>query len=348
MLKNIITNKLSHTIIALAITCTIPAQEKSQLLPVTHNASFEAIELLHFLYSISGDKTLTGQHDQPIFGSAYYQLVYEKTGKHPAVKGMDFGFSKSNTLDGINFRQRVVDEAIEYHKEGAIITLMWHAVPPTQEEPVEFRKHIQGNLTDEQWNELLTPDSELNRRWQTQVDVIAFFLKQLCDAHVPVLWRPYHEMNGDWFWWGKRSGENGYKRLYQMLFDRLVNYHKINNLIWVFNGNEIRGNQIGPYADYFPGHDYVDILATDIYSGKYPQKDYDDLMKLADGKPVALGEVGKLPNPEIFIQQPNWVWFMTWSDYVMNKNTLAELTTIYNTDNIISREDVIILYSDLP
>lgn len=315
-------------------------QAQKLIQPVTPNASQESIDLLNYLYSISGKKTLTGQHDYPIFGSAYNQLVYEKTGKYPAVKGMDFGFSEPNTLDGINFRQRTVDEAIAYHKEGAIITLMWHAVPPTHEEPVVFKEHIQGELTDEEWNELITPDSDLNRRWQTQVDIIAFFLKQIRDAGVPVIWRPYHEMNGDWFWWGKKTGESGYKKLYRMLFDRLVNYHKINNLIWVFNANEIRGDYIDPYDYYYPGHEYVDILATDVYSGNYSQKDYEGLIKLAEGKLIALGEVGKMPTPEILEAQPDWVWFMTWVDFVFDGNTWEELHAIYNAENTLTREEI--------
>jgi mannan endo-1,4-beta-mannosidase len=332
--------KTIAVIAGILITGLSYSQERVPIPPVTPHASAEVIELLEYLYSISGNKTLTGQHDQPIFGSAYYQLVYETTGNHPAVKGMDFGFSERNTLDGINYRQRIVDEAIAYHNEGAIITLMWHAVPPTHEEPVVFKKHIQGDLTDKEWNELLTPDSELNRRWQTQVDVIAFFLKQLRDAKVPVLWRPYHEMNGDWFWWGKKTGENGFKKLYQMLFDRLVNYHKINNLIWVFNGNEIRGDYVDPYEYYYPGHEYVDILATDVYSGVNLQKDYNDLQKLGEGRLIALGEVGKMPTPEILIQQPNWVWFMTWVDQVFDANSREELRAIYNANNTLTREEV--------
>jgi mannan endo-1,4-beta-mannosidase len=148
-------------------------------------------------------------------------------------------------------------------------------------------------------------------------------------------------MNGDWFWWGKKMGENGYKKLYQMLFDRLVNYHKINNLIWVFNGNEIRGDYMDPYEYYYPGHDYVDILATDVYSGQYFQKDYDDLLKLGEGRPIALGEVGKMPTPEKLTQQPNWVWFMTWVDIVFHGNTREELHAIYEAENTLSREDVI-------
>lgn len=308
--------------------------------PVTPNPSPEAIELLNFIYSISGNKTLTGQHDQPLFENAYFQRVYEITGSHPALHGFDFGFSERNTLDGINFRQRSIDAAISQYIEGTIITFMWHAAPPTMDEPVTFKKGIQSKLTEEQWNELFTPNTPLNLRWRSQVDVIAFYLKQLRDARVPVLWRPYHEMNGDWFWWGKRPGKNGYKKLYIMLFDRLVNYHKINNLIWVFNANEMNVN-IDPYDQFFPGSEYVDILATDVYRKNFQQLDYDTLLKLANGKPIALGEVGKMPTSDLLKSQPCWVWFMTWSERVISGNSVDELKAIYSADNTLTREKVL-------
>lgn len=316
------------------------AQEPAQVRPVTPNSSEEATELLNYLYSISGRYTLSGQHDQPIFGSAYYQLVYEVTGKYPAVKGMDFGFSEPNTLDGINYRQRTVDEAIRYHKEGSIITLMWHAVPPVKDEPVLFRGDIQSELTKQEWHDLLIPGTEINLRWQYQVDVIAFFLKQLRDAHVPVIWRPYHEMNGKWFWWGQKPGEDGYMKLYRMLFDRLVNYHKINNLLWVFNANEITGSHVHPYSDFYPGAEYVDILATDVYRGNYQQSDYESLLELANGKPIALGEVGKMPDPGLLAKQPQWTWFMTWVDFVFHANTKQELKTLYDSKRVLTRDEL--------
>lgn len=279
--------------------------------PVNPNASPEAVQLLNYIYSISGHKTLTGQHSPPLLGSKRLPMVHRSTKKYPAVFGQDFGFSYPGYWDGINFRQQLVDEAIKRHNEGFIITLMWHAVPPTEDEPVEFRESIQGDLTDAEWNELVTPGTRLNERWKSQVDVIAWFLKQLKYADVPVLWRPYHEMNGEWFWWGQKKGENGYKKLWRMLYDRLVNFHGLNNLIWVYNTNEVKKG-VDPHSTYYPGDDYVDILATDVYTEGFNQQNYDQLLELADGKPIALGEVGNAPTVEILKEQPQWTWFMNW------------------------------------
>lgn len=333
-MKKIVTNLLLFLFLT-----SLGAQEKKIVEPVTPNASPEAVALLNYIYSISGKKTLTGQHDQPLFGMAYYQRVYGITGSHPAIHGFDFGFSKPNTLDGINFRQQLVDDAIKEYRNGTIITIMWHAVPPTKEEPVTFKNDIQSTLTDKQWKEIVTPGTPLNRRWQSQVDVIAFFLKQLCDAHVPVIWRPYHEMNGPWFWWGAKPGKNGYIKLYRMLYDRLVNYHHINNLIWVFDANEISPPRVDVYKKFYPGANYVDILATDVYHNNFAQADYDSLKKLADGKPIALGEVGKIPTEDLLRKQPDWAWFMTWSDLLLSSNTMDEIKKIYSSDVTLTREE---------
>lgn len=280
---------------------------------VTPHASPEAVALYQYLIEVSGKHTLSGQHSVPLTGDTRLPAVEKTFGRYPAVFSQDFGFSAAGTWDGINYRQRIVDDAIRRAGEGFVINLMWHAVRPTEDEPVTFEKSIQGKLTDDEWREVLTPGTRLHERWKSQVDVIAFFLRQLRDARVPVLWRPYHEMNGKWFWWGGRPGAENFTKLYRLLYDRLVNFHGLNNLIWVYGPNEVR-NGVAEYADFFPGHDVVDALATDVYSGGFAQHDYDSLLALAAGKPIALGEVGPIPTAEILEKQPRWAWFTAWYD----------------------------------
>ncbi len=281
--------------------------------PVTPNASPEASALLSYLYDISGKQTLVGQHCPPLLGSARLSVVHRQAGQYPALFGQDFGFSYPGYWDGINYRQQVLDEAIRRHGEGFIITLMWHAVPPTMDEPVSFEAGIQSSLTSAEWDSLVTPGTYLHERWKSQVDVIAWFLKQLQYAQVPVIWRPYHEMNGNWFWWGKRKGENGYKQLYRMLYERLVSFHGLNNLLWVYNTNEVALG-VDKHQTYYPGDAYVDIIATDVYRTGYNKENYRQLLALAKGRPIALGEIGELPTRELLQKQARWVWFMHWYD----------------------------------
>ena len=305
----------------------------------TPGATPEAGALYQYLLDVSGRHTLAGQHCAPLLGSTRLPAALKMTQHYPAVFSQDFGFSEPGTWDGINFRQQIVDEAIRRHEEGFIINLMWHAVRPTDDEPVDFKSSIQGKLTDEQWQQLLTQGTELNERWKSQVDVIAFFLKQLRDARVPVLWRPYHEMNGDWFWWGGRTGDSGYRKLYRMLYDRLVHFHRLNNLIWVFGGNEVR-EKVGSYADFFPGHDVVDVLATDIYSTNYAGHDYEDLLALAHGKPIALAEVGPLPTVEILKKQPRWAWFTAWGDLGGARQDRAVILATYTSEEVLTWDEL--------
>jgi mannan endo-1,4-beta-mannosidase len=306
--------------------------------PVTPNATPEATKLLEYLYSISGKKTLVGQHAEPLVVSTRFPTVERYTGHYPALCGFDFGFSAPGTWDGINFRQNIVDEAIRRNNEGFIITIMWHAVRPVEDEPVEFRQSVQGKLTEKEWQDLITPGTEINERWKSQVDVIAFFLKQLKNADVPVLWRPYHEINGEWFWWGKRPGDDGTKKLYRMLFKRLANFHKLNNLIWVYNCNEIREN-VGSYDLVYPGDDVVDILAIDVYRNAFDANDYNQLLALAGDKPIALGEVGLPPTPEKLREQPRWVWFMSWG-VPYGRDRIRPIREIYDCNETLTWEEL--------
>ncbi len=307
--------------------------------PVTTNPSPEAVQLLEYLYAISGNHTMTGQHCHPLSGDTRLAGVEKQTGLYPALFGQDFGFSAPGTWDGINYRQQIVDHAIRRHREGFVITLMWHALRPTDDEPVVFEESVQGQLSDAEWADLVTPGTLLHERWKSQVDVIAWFLKQLRDASVPVLWRPYHEMNGGWFWWGKKTGENGYKKLYRMLFERLVSFHKINNLLWVFNANEV-GENVNSYAAHFPGDDVVDILATDVYRLGFSQQDYEQLLALAGDRPVALGEVGHPPTPEILRAQPRWTWFMCWGEPGMMWQERENFLGIYKAAQTLTLADL--------
>jgi len=317
--------RLTCTLLAglsLATACLAEPAAK----PVTPNASPEAVQLLQYLYDISGKQTLIGQHAAPLVGRSQLGRVYHATNRYPAIFGQDFGFSAPGTWDGINFRQQLVDEAIRRHEQGFIIVLMWHAVRPIEDEPVKFKTSVQGPLTDQQWRDLVTPGTAVNERWKSQVDVVAWHLKQLRDAGVPVLWRPYHEMNGKWFWWGQKRGDDGYKKLYRMLFDRLVNFHHLNNLIWIYGANETREG-VDPYEMYYPGKDVVDVLGTDVYQGSF-KKDYDSLLALADGKPIALAEVGKVPPIEILTSEPKWAWFMTWGELLGVGSTWADMPKV--------------------
>jgi mannan endo-1,4-beta-mannosidase len=335
--------KAARLLLVLFIALPLASQKVStrnaaqEVEPANSHASPEARALLKYFYSISGRYTLAGQHNYPNHISRWTDRVYDLTGKYPALFGQDFGFAGGDDKDSVEARPAMIAEAKRQWENGAVVTLTWHAVRPTDDEPVTFRDSVQGHLTDFEWHELLTPGTELYNRWCAQVDVIAGYLKQLRDAHVPVLLRPYHEMNGGWFWWGGRPGKDGSQALYRQLFDRFVNHHHLNNLIWVWNVNA-PSNPAMAIDDYFPGREYVDLLTEDIY-GEFQQNCYEAMLALAAGKPIALGEVGAVPTPEVLQQQPKWTYFMVWSDLVEILNPLDKLKATYNARLVLTRGD---------
>jgi mannan endo-1,4-beta-mannosidase len=305
--------------------------------PVNPHATPEARALLAYLDSISGQATITGQHNYPNEGSRWTDLTYDLTAKYPGLFGQDFGFSAGDDKDSVLSRPAMIEEVERQYKNGAVIALTWHAVRPTEDEPVTFHDSVQGHLTDYEWQQLLTPGTPLYNRWCQQVDVIAGYLRQLRDAHVPVLFRAYHEMNGNWFWWGGRPGEDGSAALYRQIYDRFVNVHHLDNLVWVWNVNAPNPGW-PPIAEYYPGPQYADVVTMDIY-GEFKQEYYDSMVALAAGKPIALAEVGALPSLEVLDRQPRWTYFMSWSEFIRTANTLDQVNALYHDPRMLNRDD---------
>lgn len=306
--------------------------------PANPEATSEARALLSQIQQLGGRHTFSGLHNTPREMSLYSAQADELTGRYPAIWGQDFGFAEPGDMDGISFRQQVIDEAKKQFADGSIITFMWHAVRPTEEEPVTFEGSIcNGMLAEDDWRDLLTEGTETHARWLRQADVIAGFLGQLRDASIPVLWRPYHEMNGNWFWWGGREGADGYAALYRQLYRRFVDVHQLHNLIWVWNTNAPRGDAAA-YDGFYPGPDVVDILAADVYANDYRQSHHDQLLELADGRPIALGEVGIIPTPEILEAQSHWSWFMVWTNFLTRDNTPDEVRRLFASPRVLHRD----------
>ena len=349
---------------------TMPLSQKANAKPVNPHATQAAKHLLDFLYTIQGKYTLSGQHNFIGTGSKYTELVKEITGRYPLVWGSDFSFSyqgdepqkfhhcgplnlsdpTENTyfthLSPPEARQNMVRQAIQKHNEGYIITLMWHACPPNFGDCCDGRTiwTLERRPSQEEWDDLTTEGTPLQMAWKQQADTIAEYLHQLKEADVPILWRPYHEMNGVWFWWCNKPGKNGFQKLWIMMYNHYVNHHHLDNLLWVWNTNAPRdtpGDEAFAYETFWPGHEYVDILAADVYRKDWKVSHHDDLVALAQGKPIALGEVGEMPTPDILNVQNQWAWFMVWGHSIIKRNTVEAVQALYDDDRILTKDDVI-------
>jgi len=127
------------------------------------------------------------------------------------------------------------------------------------------------------------------------------------------------------------------------MYDYFTNHHQLNNLIWVWNTNaprDIPGDEAWPYEDFFPGIDYVDILAADVYRNDYKQSHHDQLVDLAEGKPIALGETGEIPSNEVLEQQTQWTWFMPWGWILFFSNETDLIKDVYLSDRVLTLDEV--------
>jgi mannan endo-1,4-beta-mannosidase len=171
------------------------------------------------------------------------------------------------------------------------------------------------------------------------MDVLAALFHQLEAAAIPVIFRPYHEMNGDWFWWGRRPGPEGYTLLWRQLYHYYTEVHGLNNLLWAWCTDR-------PWEGieaYYPGAGCVDIVGADIYpktgyADVYRQEWHDRLRALAEGKPVALTENSLIPDEATLETQP-WAWFMCWGGLTFRAHSGAELKACYDSPRVASLED---------
>lgn len=135
----------------------------------------------------------------------------------------------------------------------------------------------------------------------------AAYLKLLRDADIPVLWRPFHEAAGGWFWWGKDAAS------FKSLWIAMFNYFKtegLDNLIWVWT---TKGND----ADWYPGDQYVDIVGRDVYNKETADcvSEYTSIAENYGNKIVSLSECGTVGLiSEQWASGARWSWFMPWYD----------------------------------
>ena len=313
---------------------------------ITPNPSKEVQNLMNFLTSIYGKKTLSGTMANVSWNIEEAAWVHAQTGKYPALNCFDFIHHIHSPADWINYENTEVVE--NWWNNKGIVSAMWHWCVPKDmsvANPTEFAFYTEGTSFD--ISKINDPNSPEYKLMIKDIDIISGYLKLLQNKKIPVLWRPLHEAAGNtnsdiggtgWFWWGAK-GPEPCKKLWKLMFDRMTNHHKLNNLIWVWT---LQGND----ADWYPGDEYVDLVGRDLY----PEKDIHDSQLVEfnkvkaivnDKKMIALSECGGIPNPNLMFEKGDtWLWFMPWyGDFTRSdkQNGAAYWKTVMNNPNVITR-----------
>jgi mannan endo-1,4-beta-mannosidase len=309
---------------------------------VTPSPSTKSDSLYKFLSKVYGKVILSGQFG----GATEFDKIKTLSGKTPVIRGFDLiEYSPSRVAHGSTSTE--TEKAIDWNKQKGIVTFCWHWNAPKDliDQPGKewWRGFYTEATTFDVTKAMNNPSSEEYTLILRDIDAIAVQLKKLKDAKVPVLWRPLHEAEGKWFWWGAK-GPEACKWLWKLLFDRLTNYHQLNNLIWVWTSTG------SPSAiDWYPGNEFVDIIGADIYlpNGTYSSSfiTFDNMVSLYGGKKIiALSENGPIPDPEsLFQQSAAWSWFCTWSGNFITdgvSNSSAHIHAVFNHDYVITMDEL--------
>ena len=285
------------------------------------NRSTEAADLLRYMEDNVGKKMLTGVHASVNYNTYEADWVYSHTGKYPAINCMDFIHDVySHTGGWIDYGNPSI--ALSWVNDGGIMAAMWHwgmptndgssytCTPGTANGETSFRPSAVFNKTSEGYQQMIS-----------RIDQVATWMKPLADHNIPIIWRPLHEAQGNWteqhpnqswhkawFWWGI-DGPEAFVELWKVMYDRMVNYHGLKNLIWVLN--------VGDSKKWYPGDEYVDIVAYDCYNQDMNgmRNIYRMMHNDYPGKLCAISEFGNIPYVSaLWADGQYWSFLIPWWD----------------------------------
>lgn len=318
---------------------------------VNPNADENTKRLYKFLCDIYGKYSLAGQYADEGRASSEYEKITAKTGKTFAVLGLDMGnYSLGSKAHGAE--SKTVEYAYDWYKNaGGIVQLCWHWTTPEDyavnagDQPWYSSFYKEGSKLD--LDKIMNGEDDVAYQLlMDDIDNMANELARLRDAGVPVLWRPLHEAAGGWFWWGNCEPES-YKKLWNVMYDKMTNEHNLTNLIWVWNGQD---------SAWYPGDETVDINGWDIYAGNHVDSSqsgrFDDMATNYGTKTklIALTENGCVMDPDkVFNDNARWLFWGTWSDpftmklgVVINDEytTVELLTKAYNHERVLTLDEL--------
>lgn len=315
---------------------------------VTPNASDNTKRVMAYLVDIYGKNILAGQYSELGFFGKEVTVVNKVTGKYPAVLGLDFiEYTPSRVENGSS--SKATEFAKLFWDKGGIVTFCWHWNAPSKYLTKEWYSGFRTEATNIDLAKIMNgQDEEGYNLLMQDIDAIATQLQILKEADVPVLWRPLHEASGGWFWWGA-SGPEAYKQLYILLFDKLTNEYGLNNLIWVWNGQD---------PDWYPGDEYVDIIGEDLYPGQrvytsQVNKYLEAVNYTSPNKMVVMSENGCVFDPELAVRDgAMWGFFCTWSgEFVAKDTSIYSYSDTYTEKEMLNKaynSDIVITLDELP
>ncbi|SBT68564.1 mannan endo-1,4-beta-mannosidase [Micromonospora sediminicola] len=328
-----------------ALTVVTPADAHT-VSPVNANASTATRDVLNWLAHLPNRSSnriasgFFGGYSNSGFSLNQTEELRAATGQYPAILSCDYGSGWATNSDITALVDHSCNGALKsWWTSGGLVTISVHLPSPANANGGGLNTPM-GNFAD-----LLNPSTAAGARWRQLQDKMAAGLQDLENAGVPVLFRPFHEVNGDWFWWGNRD-PNTFKQVWQQMYTYLTGTKGLDNLLWVYSADFSRGNRTA----YYPGASYTDVVGMDAYDDNPQvsgiQSAYAELVGL--GKPFAFAEIG--PDSQGSFDYGRWVtafqqsypktsYFLAWNDgWGPARNSGA--STLFNNSWIANRGEV--------
>ncbi len=276
--------------------------------------SEETVNLMETLKSLAGEGVMFGHQDDLAYGVDWKYPdgesdVKRVCGDYPAVYGMDLGhleLGSDYNLDFVNFDHMKIFVK-EIYERGGIITFSWHADNPETEGTT-------WDVSSKNTVKSILPGGANHEKFKQWLDRLADFFLSLTGEDgtvIPVIFRPYHEHTGSWFWWGQNlCATNEFIALWRFTYDYLCNERNVNNLLFAYSPSGDFKDQ-EHYLERYPGDVYVDLLGFDYYQmsqafGNRYIKDVREKLEILTriakehNKVAALTETGleRIPDPD--------------------------------------------------
>lgn len=314
--------------------------------PVNASATAQTKQLYQFLTENYGSKIITGQYASDNTNQELDE-IYAVTGKYPMIRFADMGAYSLN--GGDPQKATAVADSLSWAEEGGIVGLSWLWNAPTGTATIYAKDtsfDLAAAVTDadlamysQQELSRMVANGEISQNCYAliqDIDAISDAMQPLANADVPILWRPLMEAGGGWYWWGY-AGAEAYGWLWDLMYTRMTEYHQLNNLLWIWNGQSSSFLVEESQYDIASLDLYVD--KAEVYGSRYEQ--YVALRNMAPGKILAISECSNVPDMNtMFRDNAVWSFFGLWyAPYLGEYTDNNALIEIYNSEGALTRED---------
>lgn len=237
---------------------------------IKNNKSLETQNLYDNLFRIPNLGFLFGHHDDTVYGIGWEgdegrSDVKSVCGDYPAIISFDLGeleLGGTYNLDKVSF-EKIKEEIINQYQRGGIVSLSWHVRNP-------LTGGSAWDTKDTTTVNTILPGGPNHRKFSGWLGKVADFINSLQTEEgtkIPVLFRPWHENTGSWFWWGENlCTPEDYKALWHMTVDTLQ-ARGVNNVLYTYSSG-IEPQDTSEYLVRYPGDELIDVIGFDIYQSE--------------------------------------------------------------------------------